>query len=383
MGNACSENRAGGHQISPFSPGATAVRALGDRNQKLDLEVGEAVADRLGQRPPGERLRRVGRGLRQPPRLGPPRRRWQLDHPAEQALLRPAAEQHGAVLPHKPEGHAVAQRARALRRATRQALGRAFRVAFAGALPGAGVAAGLARRADAGTEIHQRLRIVAGPPLWCELGGEPVENRLGRRQRRLHGAKAGDHALDVAVDDGRRPVMGDGRDRCGGVAPDPGQRPQRGLLVRELPVVIGQKPPRAGVQVARPRVVAESLPGVEHLVELGAGQSLEARPALQETLEVAGHHRHRGLLQHDLAEPDPVGVGPGAGRRAPGQVAAVAVVPVQQRRRQPGGRFGCRPGHRRARRFTDAADARTPVPGYRDSRPRTCARPASRSRSPR
>ena len=53
-------------------------------------------------------------------------------------------------------------------------------------------------------------------------------------------------------------------------------------------------------------------------------------PALQETGIIGRDGLDRGLLQHDFGEPDPVGIGAVAGRRAPRQLAAMAVVPGQQ-----------------------------------------------------
>ena len=90
---------------------------------------------------------------------------------------------------------------------------------------------------------------------------------------------------------------------------------------------------RAGVQVAGAGVIAQSLPGVQHLVERGGGQRANIGAARHESVKIGADRRDRRLLQHDLAEPDAVGVGALAGRGAPRQVAAVAVVPGEQRRR--------------------------------------------------
>ena len=92
------------------------------------------------------------------------------------------------------------------------------------------------------------------------------------------------------------------------------------------------------MQVARSGVVAEPGPFAQHVVERGGRQIRDTRPALQEALEIAGDGGNRRLLQHDFAEPDMVGIGPDAGRGAPGQRAAMMVVPAQQPGRQ-GRRF--------------------------------------------
>ncbi len=88
--------------------------------------------------------------------------------------------------------------------------------------------------------------------------------------------------------------------------------------------------PGAGVQIARARVVAEPGPGLEHVVERGCGQRLHVRPACDETAEVRRHGRHRGLLQHDFRQPNPVGIRGRTATGAPGQIATVKVIPVEQ-----------------------------------------------------
>ena len=90
---------------------------------------------------------------------------------------------------------------------------------------------------------------------------------------------------------------------------------------------------RAGVQIAGAGVVTQSLPGVQHIIERGGGQRTNIGETRHESVKI-GTDRHDGrLLQHDFAEPDAVGVGALAGCGAPGQVAAVAVVPGEQLRR--------------------------------------------------
>ena len=317
--------------------------------------MGEAVADGARERRPRPRLRRVAQGFLQGPGRLPPGRGRHLHHAAEQAPVGPAPQQHRAVPPRQPEGDPVAQRPRPLRRLAGQGFGDAARAARASLAPGAGEAAGPVRGADAGAEIHQRLRIVAGPLPGRERLGEGVERGPRLRQRRLDGVQAGDHPLDVAVDDGCRPVVGDGGDRRRRVAADSRQRPQRFFARRQPPAVLREDDAGAAVQVARPRVIAEALPGVEHLVELGAGQRLEGGPARAEAGEALGDDRHRRLLEHDLAEPDDIGVRPRARLGAPGQAAAVAVVPVEQGGGEAHGR-GC--GHGGRVRVTDAGAAR-------------------------
>ena len=86
----------------------------------------------------------------------------------------------------------------------------------------------------------------------------------------------------------------------------------------------------AGVQVAGAGVVAEAGPGGHHR-RLGCRrQGRDIGEAREEAFVVGCDRGHRCLLQHHLAEPDAIGVGRRAGRRAPGQGAAVPVVPGEQ-----------------------------------------------------
>ena len=87
---------------------------------------------------------------------------------------------------------------------------------------------------------------------------------------------------------------------------------------------------RAGVQVSGAGVIAEPSPEFEHVIERRRGQCADVVPALQETGIIGRDGLDRGLLQHDFGEPDPVRIGALAGRRAPRQLAAMAVVPGQQ-----------------------------------------------------
>ena len=102
---------------------------------------------------------------------------------------------------------------------------------------------------------------------------------------------------------------------------------------------------RAGVQIARARVVAEPGPGFEHVFERRARKTSHVRPAREKARVIRRDRLHRGLLQHDLGEPDAIGIGPLAGRRAPRQMPAMAVVPGEQcgriRRSAIGSMIGC------------------------------------------
>ena len=88
----------------------------------------------------------------------------------------------------------------------------------------------------------------------------------------------------------------------------------------------------AGVEVAGAGVVAEARPFDEHGFERCGGEIGDGGPEAQEPRIVLADRRDGGLLQHDLAEPDAIGIGaacrrPVGRRDPPGQIARVAVVP--------------------------------------------------------
>src|SRR5262245_14781733 len=86
----------------------------------------------------------------------------------------------------------------------------------------------------------------------------------------------------------------------------------------------------AGVEMARARVIAEPGPELEYVLERRRRERAHARPARGKAREIGHDRLDGGLLQHDLGEPDAIGVGPLAGERAPGKFAAMAVVPGQE-----------------------------------------------------
>ena len=262
----------------------------------------------------------------------------------------PPAHQDGAVLPLGPEYDAAAQRLFGLLGSPRIELRTAGRERGAVAPPRAFRTAWPARRAQRRPQVHHRLREVARPPLGGQRARELLDLPARPRQRLLDRVQPRDDAQHVAVD-GRRPLAeGDRRDRRGGIGADARQRAKRRFVFREATVMVGGDDPRAGMQVARPRVVAEALPSVQDGVEVGGGEILDARPARDEGIEVGRHRGGGGLLQHDLAQPHPVRVGGHARWSAPGQVPPLPVVPGEQRsgevvrgiRHERDGRWGSR-----------------------------------------
>ena len=81
------------------------------------------------------------------------------------------------------------------------------------------------------------------------------------------------------------------------------------------------------MQVARAGVVAQAGPQGHHVIRWRLGQRGEGGAACEEAGVVGDDRVHLGLLQHDLRQPDAVGVG----GVLPGQVVAATVgVPGNQ-----------------------------------------------------
>ncbi len=173
--------------------------------------------------------------------------------------------------------------------------------------PGAERAGRLLRRADGGAEVHHRLREIAGARVRRERLRQRADLRLGRRQLFLDREQPRHHPLDIAVD----------RHRAADRRRSPRSRPR---YRRRCPAARGARPrsaespprsrhrPRAGMQVAGARVVAEPGPEPQHVVERRRRQRADVRPAREEAREIGPDRLHGGLLQHDFGQPDPVGI---------------------------------------------------------------------------
>jgi hypothetical protein len=168
----------------------------------------------------------------------------------------------------------------------------------------------------------------------------PLLRRL--RQIALEAQRAGEHPLDITVQDGGALAKAEGGDGRGRGRADAGQAGQRLAVGRESPAMLGHHGLCAAVQVARPAVIAQPAPQRQHLVQGCGRQGLHVRKALQEAAVVTQHGGHLGLLQHDLGQPHAVRVA----RTLPGQaVPAVLALPGHHARGQ------ARLGTRGAQRF--------------------------------
>ncbi len=258
-------------------------------------------------------------------RLGEVPRR-QLPQPAEQAIGGPPRE-HDLARRLEPEQLARDQRQRRGRLALRddwQGGLTTLARGHAACRERADQAARGRRRAQRRAELHEALVEIAGRG----GGGQGGHQLAGPRPQRLHAGgrldvigdaeHAREHAGDVAVDQRRALAVRDRGDRARRVRADAGDRTQLARMARQLAAESVADDLRAGVQVARARVVPEPGPRREHVVERRGRERGHRRKPRHPAFPVRDHGGHPRLLQHDLADPDRVRVA----RAPPRQIAA-------------------------------------------------------------
>ena len=154
----------------------------------------------------------------------------------------------------------------------------ALRPRRAGKTPGTISAIGTARGADRRPEIHDRLGVVAGAHRIGEFCRETADLRLGFRHRRFDAAKAGQDALDIAVNNTGRLVEGGGKDGVGGIFADARQCPQRVQPVRKVSAHLVRNDAGTGMEIAGAGVIAQPGPFAHHILTRRTSQILDPRP---------------------------------------------------------------------------------------------------------
>ena len=159
-----------------------------------------------------------------------------------------------------------------------------------------------ARGADLRPQVHQGLVIIAGPAGRQVLGGQLPQAGLAARRAGVFGhiEQARQHAADVAIQGRLILPKSDRGNRPGGIAPNARQLAQLPGIRRQLAAMLFVHDLRGTLQVACPAVIAQPLPGRQHLLLGGRRQRRNARKALHPALEIKAHRFHAGLLEHDL-----------------------------------------------------------------------------------
>ena len=299
-------------------------------NGQLQVEVRERVAHFLAKRRPG-RVRR-GRRLR---RLIRPLGSRPPEHSAEEAFLLASFHKKRAVLPARDVNGSPARGFRLLWQLPGQVGGDSLRASAAVVHQRANPAGRVSRRADCRAEVHHGLRVIARSMRWGQRFGMGRKRGFGPRQRVLHREEPRHDTLHVAVNHRRRSVKSDGRDRGCRVGPDARQIQKVRVVLREAAPVIARHDAGALQEVARPGVVAQTRPFGHDGGILSRGKPLNGWPKLGEP-QIIGPDRGDGrLLQHDLGQPDPIGVGrnaraPVCRADPPREHARVRVIPIQK-----------------------------------------------------
>jgi len=181
----------------------------------------------------------------------------------------------------------------------------------------------VARRADRRAEIHEPLVVVAGVFRGDRGRGELGEAASARRAGRVvERVDAREDPRDVPVDDRQAMPERDRTDRARGVGADAGQRRDVVGLVWKAAAVPLDDRARGLVQRPGARVVTQSRPQREHLVERSRRERRDRRKPREPPLPVRQHGLQARLLRHDLADPDRVRIA----HPPPGQIAPVAAV---------------------------------------------------------
>src|SRR5438132_73304 len=95
--------------------------------------------------------------------------------------------------------------------------------------------------------------------------------------------------------------------------------------------MFGDQAAGRAVQVAGPAIVSQPFPQAQNLLFLGGRQIGNRREGDEKTLEIGNHGGDLGLLQHDLADPDAIGIAVGS----PGERALPSYEPGEQRTPEP------------------------------------------------
>ena len=125
-------------------------------------------------------------------------------------------------------------------------------------------------------------------------------------QRR--GSRRSPHPRDVPVKHRQRHAIRDAEDSGGRVLADPGKPKGSFGVPRKFSRMPRHNLARRAVQVSRTAVIAETGPVPQHAFDAGPRQRTHVRKARKKSLVIGNHRRHARLLQHDLRDPDFVGI---------------------------------------------------------------------------
>ena len=188
-----------------------------------------------------------------------------------------------------------------------------------------------ARRADGRTQVHHRLVEVA-----CACRIEEAPGKIRDLAAQLGAASfaashfptgnAAQHAFHVAIDNRDSFAVSDAGHRRSRVGSNARQRAEfLSPLGQVASTMLGHKPGSL-VQHACAPVIAQAAPKSENLLLRREGKrNQRGKPRQKRTISL-DNNSHARLLQHDLRDPDRIGIG----TLPPWQIAAIAHVPGEQ-----------------------------------------------------
>ena len=135
------------------------------------------------------------------------------------------------------------------------------------------------------------------------------------------------HPTDIGIDDGHPLAVGEAGHRSRGVGADTRQAKEGVDVVGHEVVVIGCDRDSALVQPLRAARIAELAPGPQHIGGTCCSRRRRGWPARDPLHPDRRHPRHRGLLQHELADQDLPCAHPGS---APRQLTLGTGIPLDK-----------------------------------------------------
>lgn len=138
---------------------------------------------------------------------------------------------------------------------------------------------------------------------------------------------SGQDANNIALEDGHRPVESDAANRACRIAPDAGQCEDIMEIRRKSSAVLRNDLFRGLLEVADARVIAETFPKFMQLGGRGVGGGFDGGQLAHPALPIRYDRFDLRLLEHDLGNPDDIGIA----RTPPRKVAGICRKPTEQR----------------------------------------------------
>lgn len=170
---------------------------------------------------------------------------------------------------------------------------------------------------------------IAGPAAREHLSKPLLYERAKRRLLNIarERVKTRDHARHITVQNRKGLAIGDAEHGGRGIMADAGKLSRFIIAVGETASKLLHDLSRGLVHMTGAAVVAESRPQSGDALKASARQMVKGWEGAEESLIIGDHGCNLCLLQHDLGNPNSVGVA----RAAPGQRARMSAKPAEQR----------------------------------------------------